>query len=278
MEIRRDINIGKNSKKYNELARQGRSDYSLIISKSQHEDSDFPTSSFEYESANDEHLVFNLTWNGITRILWSILPILSIFFMIAGWIDGIFIDIFHDTGIWAILLFFFLFVILVIPSILLLTYIIINPCRKVIFNRLEGTITMPAYKWKWFSKKTVTQQFDKTRFYTLPYRSGWGDIAVGILGTVDGFSICAGMPEQRNMHFSALVWYMDRNRPLPPNKVFDPYREKDYNRRKAEGFPEALFPSTVNTPEWDGADEERKMQLEKLREIENSFRIERRWW
>jgi hypothetical protein len=49
------------------------------------------------------------------------------------------------------------------------------------------------------------------------------------------------------------VWYMDKNRPLPPGDVFDAYREKDYLRRRAEGFPPPLYESIIDTPEWEGA-------------------------
>ena len=48
---------------------------------------------------------------------------------------------------------------------------------------------------------------------------------------------------------SFFVWYMDKNRPLPPGDAFDEYRELDFQRRKAEGFPSPLYPSFVPTPE-----------------------------
>jgi hypothetical protein len=42
---------------------------------------------------------------------------------------------------------------------------------------------------------------------------------------------------------------MDKNRPLPPCKELDPYRERDFERRKAEGFPLPLYISQIHTPE-----------------------------
>jgi hypothetical protein len=42
---------------------------------------------------------------------------------------------------------------------------------------------------------------------------------------------------------------MDKNRPLPPGTAFDQFRQKDFERRKAEGFPPPLYKSTVPTPE-----------------------------
>ena len=49
--------------------------------------------------------------------------------------------------------------------------------------------------------------------------------------------------------WSLIVWYMDKNRPLPSGTAFDPYRQKDYERRKAAGFPKPLYPSDIETPE-----------------------------
>jgi hypothetical protein len=48
---------------------------------------------------------------------------------------------------------------------------------------------------------------------------------------------------------SFYLWYMDKNRPLPPGTAFDPYRDKDFERRKAEGFPRPLFNCNFITPE-----------------------------
>ena len=46
--------------------------------------------------------------------------------------------------------------------------------------------------------------------------------------------------------WSFMVWYIDKNRPLPPGTAFDPYREKDFLRRQAE-FPKPLYPSNIPT-------------------------------
>jgi hypothetical protein len=52
-----------------------------------------------------------------------------------------------------------------------------------------------------------------------------------------------------NTNWAFYVWYMDKNRPLPPGSVFDEFRQTDFERRKAEGFPAPLFKSTIPTPE-----------------------------
>jgi hypothetical protein len=49
--------------------------------------------------------------------------------------------------------------------------------------------------------------------------------------------------------WSFYVWYMDKNRPLPPGDAFDAFRDADFERRKADGFPAPLFKSLIPTPE-----------------------------
>ena len=56
------------------------------------------------------------------------------------------------------------------------------------------------------------------------------------------------MPANMCKELSFLLWYMDRNRPLPPGKRLDPYRTKDYLRRKAEGFPAPLRKAAIRIP------------------------------
>lgn len=48
---------------------------------------------------------------------------------------------------------------------------------------------------------------------------------------------------------SLLVWYMDRNRPLPPGVVFDEFRMEDFEHRKEQKFPKPLFNADFETPE-----------------------------
>ena len=56
-------------------------------------------------------------------------------------------------------------------------------------------------------------------------------------------------PSTPQQDWSFYVWYMDKNRPLPPGTAFDEFREKDFERRKSEGFPKPLFESDLETPE-----------------------------
>lgn len=94
--------------------------------------------------------------------------------------------------------------------------------------------------------------FNKVEF---PYSTG-GENAIGSFqlqiirpNKWQTFAIVGyiGLDCYSNMSF--ITWYMDKNRPLPPRTAFDPYREQDFERRKAEGFPKSLYPSDIPTPE-----------------------------
>jgi hypothetical protein len=140
-------------------------------------------------------------------------------------------------------------------------HVAINPAKRIILNRMEGTLTMPAsgltgLNWK---QKTLTIPFKDAHFevyerivrasYTIDVFSP--DSHWWMSGVQPAFSYRNSSPKSV---FSLVVWFMDKNRPLPPGKIFDPYRKEDYRRRKEEGFPEPLFQSSVDTPEWEGAD------------------------
>ncbi|PVZ83954.1 hypothetical protein C9426_24795 [Serratia sp. S1B] len=52
--------------------------------------------------------------------------------------------------------------------------------------------------------------------------------------------------------YSFFIWYMDKNRPLPPGALLDPYRQQDYQRRRAERFRAPLVESNVMMIDFDG--------------------------
>ena len=144
-------------------------------------------------------------------------------------------------------------VITFILSIILFINVIINSDRKFIFNRLSSTVTMRASVLNW-----------KNRIVTFPFK----DIKIRFLMTRTGNIMMIGLPQSKFWVLSLMpiedeedeirsisffTWYMDKNRPLPPLESLDKYREKDYLRRREEGFPSPLYQSTIETPEWEGA-------------------------
>ncbi|MFC5047195.1 hypothetical protein ACFSTE_12075 [Aquimarina hainanensis] len=115
--------------------------------------------------------------------------------------------------------------------------------KKVIMDREQGLCSYPGF---WVEKRVVTR-FDDMVFFIVNV----GKMAAPVLKAPHKNKIT-------NFIFVAIdtldflsfyVWYMDKNRPLPPGDAFDPYRQRDYERRKAAGFPKPLYSSEISTPE-----------------------------
>ncbi len=130
-------------------------------------------------------------------------------------------------------------------------YSFIKPTKRLILDRVTGKMTYPSYGFA----PHMTLTFKKATVYS--------NITPGPDGMLMGTKLQARNPYDRSAlrgtydladadpeeWWSYFVWYMDKNRPLPPGKAFDPYRAKDFERRKAEGFPKPLFESNIPTPE-----------------------------
>ena len=116
-----------------------------------------------------------------------------------------------------------------------------HPKKLLILDRLNGLVTYPGF------------------LYSKPYTMSFSDVVAKIVSSggraslvfyhyngITGTSISAGdyIPIR---NWSFIVWYMDKNRNLPPGEAFDPYREKDFHRRKAEGFLPPLYKSNIPT-------------------------------
>lgn len=122
--------------------------------------------------------------------------------------------------------------------------------KSLIFNRAEGTITIPHLL------KGGSDVFDFVTcspFWTEPYYNRGCEIDITIRKKAGRWGKYCTLFSRYDRNYqdiwSFIVWYMDRNRPLPPGSVFDPYRQRDFDRRKTEGFPRPLYDSYVATPE-----------------------------
>ena len=123
------------------------------------------------------------------------------------------------------------------------------PNKEKILNRKEGTITFQGFMWD----ANFTMRLDDARLMEAGGMTGTspGPIRLAVerpsrLRTPAPYSM-GSMDAYKDL--SILTWYMDKNRPLPPGSAFDPYRQKDFERRKAEGFPPPLYPSETCTRE-----------------------------
>ena len=123
-----------------------------------------------------------------------------------------------------------------------------NPHKELVLDRMNGTISYPRL---FFSRKQETVPFWLVTVYK-NLQTG-GDFAP------TGYSLILRDRKQDftwtlaynnpDRFWSFMVWYMDKNRPLPLGEVFDPYRQADFDRRLKEGFPKPLYPSFVPTDE-----------------------------
>ena len=125
-------------------------------------------------------------------------------------------------------------------------YAFIAPYEELILNREEGTISLRQS----FKRKNIIISFEK------------GDAVVKLVGLGTGpYTILRFHLKNKPFEGGTLanyyleefwefvVWYMDKNRPLPPGTAFDPYRKEDYKRRRGEGFPPPIYDSYIETPE-----------------------------
>ena len=138
----------------------------------------------------------------------------GVFFLVLTFFLSFTIDANKIPGIFFRVIFF-------LTGILLIVYQYTHPPKKIILDRLNGIITFPGV----FYGKPITMPFDKV----LPV-SKFNGIGAGVSLGFSHHKILAtdiDLDYTPIKSWSFIVWYMDKNRPLPPGKVFDPYRQKD---------------------------------------------------
>ncbi|WP_062055661.1 hypothetical protein [Aquimarina longa] len=134
-----------------------------------------------------------------------------------------------------------------ITTIYFAIYYFRMPKKESILNRQDGLVTIPGF----YYQPNSTMRFADALFsYSTGGEDAMGAFKLQIIRPTKGytfyfFSVGWGCYAD----ISLITWYMDKNRPLPPGDAFDAYRQQDYERRKAEGFPKPLYPSTIPTPE-----------------------------
>ena len=130
-------------------------------------------------------------------------------------------------------------------------------------NRSKGTVTYPD------------------NFFRPPLKGKFKDLqaVISVSGNIDGYVdteylkfvntfkprkidlLYTFYGDEPRREWSFMVWYMDKNRPLPPGNTFDPYRQQDFERRKALGFPKPLYPSNIPTPEATPEQQEERKRI-----------------
>ena len=135
-----------------------------------------------------------------------------------------------------------------IAFIFFVIYGLTMPKQEAILNRIDGLITFDGFFWQ----DNITMLFSEVEFcYSTEGDHLQGAFELQIMRPNKWVTFAVPFFCGRNCYegMSFITWYMDKNRPLPPEELFDPYREADFQRRKAEGFPKPLYPSDIPTPE-----------------------------
>ena len=136
-----------------------------------------------------------------------------------------------------------------------------------VLDRLNGMVTYPGFLFS----KPCSVPFDELLASVASFANAGASLVFYHYNGITGTSISAE-DYKPSGNWSFIVWYMDKNRPLPPGEAFDPYRKKDFQRRKAEGFPPPLYPSYIDTPE----DSESQKELSQLHREEKQKRLEKK--
>ncbi len=120
----------------------------------------------------------------------------------------------------------------------------------IILDRKNGMFSFPYRLQRYKLYKT---EFNRAIVYWQGSGGVTGNLGISLIAQhpdkkVGGADLVAHVSGFRKI-WSFYVWYMDKNRPLPPGTAFDPYRQADFERRKSEGFPKPLYRSYIPTPE-----------------------------
>lgn len=162
--------------------------------------------------------------------------------------------------------------IFVLPSLFLFYYSKYGSKKKrIVFSRKSGTLEIPGAFW---DKPHLFRFEDVHAVYSLGHLlASIPRISALRLRTYAKFfklrgAVSLNIAALTYEAWSFWVWYMDKNRPLPPGNALDEFRQKDFERRKAEGFPPPLYKSKIPTPE---ATPEQQAEREKFWKDEDYF-------
>lgn len=182
--------------------------------------------------ANDLYYIENRSWKG--KISWLIgialiLLILPILFLVK-----------ENKLLW--------FFILGSPGLITILYGFIAPKKRMIYDRMKGIITVARPHFYKSKKIPFSIGYATKIYYTAT--EGLVNSHLSFISSKKKPRIGGILSEHHLEEFwNFTVWYMDKNRPLPPGTAFDEYRQRDFERRKAKGFPKPLYPSNISTLE-----------------------------
>lgn len=170
-----------------------------------------------------------IIYEGIaSKFMYTLFSVILTFFsatLFILWLDGDFLS--FSSG-------YLTFLILI--TLIYFLKIIFRPVQKVVFDRMNGTVTLHGPLNGLFPKNTI------------PFSEVKVGLSYGSMVFQYTKYIHIGIPvwyEYNAETWYMLLQYMDKNYPLPRGNVFDPYREQDFKRRQSEGFPKPKCMSYV---------------------------------
>ena len=239
----------------------------IILAKSQFVGKEYlapnSRSGFYFYSADDKKLVISEENGGMKIFTFALLA----FIVICGFT---FIELIleHNEASGALLT----VLIILIP---LWAYLQFAPTKFIVFDRMTGMVTIPRTlrpPIKMAFKDIFVSKYQDRRFFMRV-----GNFGMIRPATKEWHMTVSDSPTSRNAYdipgkptaiwWSWYVQYMDKNRSLPPGTLLEPYLKKDYERRKAAGFPPPLYKSEVEIEDRyrdKKSKEECRKKLEKL--------------
>ncbi|MCP3176342.1 hypothetical protein MJO47_04440 [Desulfuromonas sp. KJ2020] len=201
---------------------------------------------------DDKKYVVNKTTGDVDGAAWSGI---GLFGLIAGVLPGgwFLVNLLGIAGpsinmpswmYWQVLVFVFFVTFFPIPAILLsFVYPFKRPKeRLLIWDRENGTVTLPPRFWgehevvafKDLKVKKIRNIGSFVQFHVL-----------AAFRPSDGQPIEFGLLHDNAKDWAFFCWYMDKTRPLPPGEVFDPYCERDEERRRRELATQGIWEEPV---------------------------------
>ncbi|SEP20235.1 hypothetical protein [Aquisalimonas asiatica] len=129
-----------------------------------------------------------------------------------------------------------------------------EPALRIVFDREKGQVLLPPVGRGEY--ETVDWEDLVVCDAGVPKPHGGAHKLIKALrpGDHKAVTIDGDWPD-REQFWALCCWYMDRSKPLPPDEVFDPYRERDEERRLREFGPEVVrqFPASLTDRRMGGA-------------------------
>ncbi len=187
---------------------------------------------------SENHLVIDIK----TKSLGLTFAFFAFFVLIFFYLTGNNEEIFNSPDI-------YVYIVVLIWLLLSLSYAFFTPKKLIILDREKGIFTFPHR----IIGKPYIVPFNKAIVFWIGTGGVTGNLGMQLVAQHPDKKIGGANLESHETNYrktwSFYVWYMDKNRPLPPGTAFDPYRQQDFERRKAAGFPKPLYRSHIPTPE-----------------------------